>query len=152
MFPQGSAQEFLDLSGDEQFRVMEARRKYALDFILSSRHSIMRDDSAISALSEKVFWRSCVRLQPEHIKTILRLYPYADRMLAKYGMDQERILDIFLNSMSTLLLGCEYDIELRNVLPTQVQAIFGPLDRQREEMRRPPFVTPRTHLKDADEE
>lgn len=135
MFPQGSAQEFLDLSGDEQFHVMEAQRKFALDFILSSRHSILRDDHAIDALSEKVFWKSCVRLEPNHIKTILRLYPYADRMLAKYGIDSERNLDLFLNSMTTLLLGCEYSIELRNVLPTQIQALFGPLDRQREEMR-----------------
>jgi hypothetical protein len=148
MFPQGSAQEFLDLSGDEQFHVMEVQRKFALDFILSSRHSLLRDDSAIDALSEKVFWKSCVRLEPNHIKTILRLYPYVDRMLAKYGIDSERNLDLFLNSMTTLLLGCEYSIELRNVLPTQIEAIFGTLDRQHREreqrmkMEKPSWATP----------
>lgn len=150
MFPRGSAQEFLALDGDEQFKVMEGQRKYALDFILSSRNSLLRDDLAISALSEKVFWASCVRLQPQHIKTILILFPYADRMLAKYGMDKEEILEIFLNCMSTLLLGCEYSVDLRNVLHTQVEAVFGGLDRQRERFR-PPFATPRTPLAGADD-
>lgn len=150
MFPRGPAEEFLALDADTQFKAMEGQRKYALDFILSSRHTLIGNDLAISALSEKVFWTSCVRLQPAHIVTILRCYPYADRMLAKYGMDKEDILNIFLNCITTLLLGCEYSIELRNVLPTQVEAVFGPLDRQREEMkRRRDFDAARKPMRDS---
>lgn len=146
MFPRGSAQEFLALNDEDQFKAMEGQRKYATDFLLSSRRTLIGDDQALAALEDKVFWTSCVRLRKNHIIAILRCYPYADRMLAKYGMDKEEILNIFLNCMSTLLLGCEYSIELRNVLPTQVEAVFGPLDRTHEEHKRrmESFNTPRS--------
>jgi hypothetical protein len=132
MFPRNTAEQFLALDGDSQFKAMQGQRKYALDFILSSRYSLLDDPYKIAELTEKVFWATCVRFDPHHIVHMLRLYPYADRVMAKYGMD-DRTLSVFLECISALLLGCEWSIELRNVLETQAKAIFKQLDEFNED-------------------
>jgi hypothetical protein len=151
MLPLATAADFCALSPQEKLRVRQSQQKRAMDFMLSSSHTLIGDEQKLLELSEKVFWASYVRLSNYHLTRLLRLYPEADRMLAKYGMDKEEILNIFLSNLCSLLLGVPFENhhDIKDAMERQANSFFAELDRHWERIKLPGFDIHKSKLQQA---
>lgn len=137
MHPIGTSQELLSLNRNDLIKALEGQHTRAMEFLVSGSHTMAKDEDKLLALSQKVFWKSYAKISPEDLATLLRVFPYADRMLAKYGIDNEDAFQVFMDHLCSLLLGVPFEDkhELKDLLERQANHLFDKLNAQRDRMR-----------------
>lgn len=128
MIPAGKPEDLLFISDPRALAEMLNAAGRRAEHILSIASFRVEDDD-IATISEKVYWKSYVRLAPIHIRRVLRLFPYVDRMMGKYGINDDTTGE-FLDCLSTLVLGTPFhdSHSFKDLLTRQCENVFRRFD------------------------
>ena len=127
MFAAIDSDVLLSTDRRERAEMLHAQQKRAMDALLSAGHRLPMEN--LPELAEIVFQHTYVRIKPSHLRRILNMYPYVERMLAKYGFVESVLQELF-NAISIVLVASEFvdTHEFKDLLERQAYNLFNSLD------------------------
>jgi hypothetical protein len=131
MFAVLDSDVLLSLDPRERAQVLDGQQKRAMDAFFSSGQRLPNEN--LPELAELVFEHTYVRIKPGHLRRILNLYPYTERMLAKYGFVESVLQELF-NCVSVVLVATEFvdTHEFKDILERQAYNLFNRMDEHDE--------------------
>lgn len=130
------AKDLLALPKHKRDEFLQSYTRHQINTIFATRRPV--DEDLLKAICEKVFWKTCLRLKPDHARILIRTYPEAATLITAPAGLTDHAVDHFTDVLCIFLTGVPWTNSegYRDILYDQYQKIFEEVFNFRQRMER----------------